>query len=226
MKFKPEGQTDEEWLAPFDYMELFAPKPVEESAARLSGRKCPAPKTRHGKATTRPPLVLSRPRSPTSTTCSKRQVGTVQRRSHLSYFVGTDMSGYTEVIKSTHWFIPKNELHKPLHVLKSSLNVYDRFGEKDAVPSWLETDSHFGVPLYYRDMGRFADRVVDETESGHPVEIGFTATWRDRQKPIFSQFRAIGCTRENGLSGGGSYRHRKDGHGNRNDRPSEEKRRW
>lgn len=30
LKFKPEGVSDEDFLKPFDYMKLFAPKPVEE----------------------------------------------------------------------------------------------------------------------------------------------------------------------------------------------------
>ena len=40
LSFKPAGMSDEDWLAPFDYRELFAPKSVEE-LRRLVGQAAP-----------------------------------------------------------------------------------------------------------------------------------------------------------------------------------------
>lgn len=91
---------------------------------------------------------------------------------------------YTEVIKSTHWFIRKDELKKPLYELRDELTVHSKFDERDPVPVYEETDTHFGVPLYYRDVGRYAERVVDQTVEGADIDIEFKSTLRPRQVPV------------------------------------------
>jgi superfamily II DNA or RNA helicase len=95
---------------------------------------------------------------------------------------------YSEIIKRTHWFIKKAELKKPLHELKRFFTIHGRFVDTEPVEVFKETKSYFGVPLYYRNMGRFAGKVIDQTRKGKPIEMSFTSDLREKQKPVLDQF--------------------------------------
>jgi len=98
------------------------------------------------------------------------------------------MERYSEIIKRSHWFIPKQELKKPLAELRRLFTVQGKYRDTEPIEIYAETDKSFGIPLYYRDMAPHADKVIDQTAHGSPIEFEFTATLRGRQAPVHNRF--------------------------------------
>lgn len=97
---------------------------------------------------------------------------------------------YSEVILSTHAFIPKAELKQPAERLRALFTVRSWYEQDKEVLLYKETSTHFGVPLYYQDLSKFADEVKDRRSLGHQVSVemadGFEL--RENQVGLFSDF--------------------------------------
>lgn len=107
------------------------------------------------------------------------------------------MPKYTHVVKDTHWLIPKDELPVPIDTLKRLFTIRPRFADGVPVELWQETPSFFGVPRYYKDIGREAGRVIDQTSSGHKIAMKMTSAPREGQVAMLEravQSIALGTT--------------------------------
>ena len=56
---------------------------------------------------------------------------------------------YSEIILSTHAFVPKSELRNPLGNLKRAFILQSKYEEDIQIKTFAETETHFGYPLYY-----------------------------------------------------------------------------
>jgi hypothetical protein len=68
LQFKPDSISDEEWLKPFDYLKLFAPKPIE-ALRQIAGQAPPV-----GAGTGMPPAGGSYMPPPNSQACPETDI--------------------------------------------------------------------------------------------------------------------------------------------------------
>ena len=107
---------------------------------------------------------------------------------------------YSEIILSTHSFVKKLELTKPLPHLRNLFTVRSHFEEGKEVSMYEETPELFGIPRYYADVTAHAQKVVDRRTKGTEVSLEMTEGFalRENQVGMFENF----CNRlQNGNSG-------------------------
>ena len=99
---------------------------------------------------------------------------------------------YSEIRLSTHAFVPKNELTEDLEALIKTYTRTSRYEESIHIPLFRETASHFGFPLYLKDLDTKKAIIYDERSQGQPINVemadGFSL--RDNQKPLMERFCA------------------------------------
>lgn len=107
---------------------------------------------------------------------------------------------YSELLVSTHAFLKKEELTKPLPHLRSLFTVRSRFEPDKEVALYKETPTLFGIPLYYQDLEKHAVQVKDKRSQGHKVTVEMADDFelRENQVGMFENF----CTHvQNGKTG-------------------------
>lgn len=95
---------------------------------------------------------------------------------------------YSQVLDSTHYFIPKSELVLPLEKLRDRFTVRSKFQNNEPILTFKETDKFFGVPRHYQNIGNISERIVDARSDGSPISFNVTSSMRDRQIPVYNEF--------------------------------------
>lgn len=95
---------------------------------------------------------------------------------------------YSQVLDSTHYFIPKNELVLPIEQLRERFTVKSKFKGNDPIETFRETEKFFGVPRHYQNVGNLADQIIDARSEGTPIDFKVLNDLRPRQVPVFEEF--------------------------------------
>ncbi|MCR4667104.1 MAG: DEAD/DEAH box helicase [Desulfovibrio sp.] len=107
---------------------------------------------------------------------------------------------YSEIILSTHAFVPVAELKVSKEELEKRFTLTSRFEPDLTIPLYKSTETHFGYPLYLHPYERYTEHLKDRRTEGRPINIsmcpGFTP--RDNQKDLLASFRK---SLENGNTG-------------------------
>lgn len=98
------------------------------------------------------------------------------------------MKAYSRIVLSTHAFISKKELKRPLDELRALFMVQSKFAEHSLVKVYRETRDFFGFPRYYRAWENLTDELEDRTVWGEDVKWETTFSLRDRQVPVIDNF--------------------------------------
>lgn len=97
---------------------------------------------------------------------------------------------YSEIILSTHAFIPKSELKKSLYALRDSFTLVSKYESDIAVDIYAETETHFGFPLHYSDFSLHTDNLIDKRSLGQAAQFSMCENFelRDAQKTLLEKF--------------------------------------
>ncbi|MBQ7585069.1 MAG: DEAD/DEAH box helicase, partial [Desulfovibrionaceae bacterium] len=97
---------------------------------------------------------------------------------------------YSEIILSTHAFVPKDELKSDLDTLTETLTISSRYEENLKIELFKATPTHFGYPLYMRDYALYTDNLKDERTLGQKISLKMAPNFklRDNQVPLIEKF--------------------------------------
>lgn len=97
---------------------------------------------------------------------------------------------YSEIILSTHAFVPKSELRNPLGNLKIAFTLQSKYEEDIQIETFAETETHFGYPLHYHKFDCLTNNLIDNRSEGSPIKYSMVDSFelRDNQKPIYESF--------------------------------------
>ena len=100
------------------------------------------------------------------------------------------MSRYSEIILSTHAFVPKKELRASAEQIREQLTITSRYEESVKICLAKETESHFGYPLYMHDYAKHTSQLIDQRTPGTTIQISMAPDFqlRDNQKPLLHRF--------------------------------------
>ncbi|MBQ7608807.1 MAG: DEAD/DEAH box helicase [Desulfovibrionaceae bacterium] len=97
---------------------------------------------------------------------------------------------YSEIILSTHAFVPIGELKLPADILDQKLTIRSQYDPNLAISLAKITDTHFGYPLYLHNYAAATDHLVDARSAGTPIDVSMAGDFslRDNQKPVLERF--------------------------------------
>lgn len=100
---------------------------------------------------------------------------------------------YSKIVESTHLWLPRGELKRPVHELRTFFTIRSSFDVRKAVALYKEAVAsgvpYVGIPRYYKpELRDLAEEYIDKTSHGLPVSFRFTSELRERQQPMIDAF--------------------------------------